>query len=279
MSDVYATPKSDPENTSQLDPEDTLKRALAGQYDFNLSAVFSEAWQLTDGIKWRTHLALLVYGLVPILFFLVVGIFAGAVLFSNGIEEADLEGMADSMQLAADAFGIISTIIFMPLNVGLGMIGLKRATGRDFRISESLCYFQYYPALAVIGLVWGLISFVSFGLPGYNLWFLIFLLPGLYLSVAIFYSTFLVVEKNFPAIESLKISFTVIRHHWFKFFGLLIYSYLLNFLGALLLLLGLLWTVPLTLVAIGIVYRDVFGSHHREVSSDDNTLSENTNGL
>jgi uncharacterized membrane protein len=50
-----------------------------------------------------------------------------------------------------------------------------------------------------------------------------------------------------------------IMHHWFKVFFLLLAMSLIIFASMLPLLIGLNWAYPMSVVLIGILYREIFG--------------------
>jgi len=77
------------------------------------------------------------------------------------------------------------------------------------------------------------------------------LIAGLYLM----FTEYLVIDKNHMPIEAVKESYRITKGNWWKLLGLCLALGLLNVLGALALVIGLLVTVPLTMLAIVHVYR------------------------
>jgi len=83
--------------------------------------------------------------------------------------------------------------------------------------------------------------------------------PGIYLGVAYSFTTALIVDRKFDFWEAMETSRKVISKRWFSFFGFVLVLVLINIVGALLLGVGLLFTIPLTMCAIAAAYQDILG--------------------
>jgi uncharacterized membrane protein len=81
------------------------------------------------------------------------------------------------------------------------------------------------------------------------------IVPGIYLMLRFQFYKFLVVDKGLEPIEALRESARVTRGHIWQLFGLFCISVVLNMLGLLALGVGLLVTVPITLLAYTYVYK------------------------
>ena len=82
---------------------------------------------------------------------------------------------------------------------------------------------------------------------------------GLYLSVAYMLALPLVAERGLTPWQALETSRKAISRHWFKVFGLLLVLSLLMLVSMIPLFIGLIWTGPLFVVSMGILYRTIFG--------------------
>jgi len=87
----------------------------------------------------------------------------------------------------------------------------------------------------------------------------LFIIPGIYLAVAFTFGLPLVVEKNMSPIEALKVSRKVVHYKWFSFAGFLLLGMVIVVVGAIALLVGLVWAIPLVTLAWAMAYRDIFG--------------------
>lgn len=89
--------------------------------------------------------------------------------------------------------------------------------------------------------------------------FILLIVPGFYLLARFGLVPFFVLDQNLGPIEALKAASKASEgKRWFLFL-FFISAFLTNVLGALLLLVGLLFTIPLTLVAFAVVYRKLTG--------------------
>lgn len=85
---------------------------------------------------------------------------------------------------------------------------------------------------------------------------LIFLIvPGIVLAVRLQFVSFLIVEKRLGPVEAIKKSLKITKNNFFALLGLSIVSLLINLLGLVLLLVGLLVTIPLTSLINARVYQ------------------------
>ena len=83
--------------------------------------------------------------------------------------------------------------------------------------------------------------------------------PGIYLSVAYMFTWPLIVEKGLSPWQALEASRKAVTHCWFRSLGLFTLLSLIMVLAAFALLIGLLWAIPLMMLAYGVLYRIIFG--------------------
>ena len=89
--------------------------------------------------------------------------------------------------------------------------------------------------------------------------FLLLILPGIYLMVAYSMAMPLVVEKNMSPWQALETSRKAISKRWFSYLFLGILFSIIAGLSVLTLGLAFIWTVPLMMIAYGVLYRNMFG--------------------
>ena len=107
--------------------------------------------------------------------------------------------------------------------------------------------------------------------------FALFILPGIYLSIAYAFAPYLITEKDMGVWESLETSRKAITAFWWRYFGLMLVGLLMIIAGAIPLAIGLLWALPILAIATGEVFADTFGenSTHESLNHDsDDTESE-----
>jgi uncharacterized membrane protein len=145
---------------------------------------------------------------------------------------------------------ILLAALTIPMTVGLWMIGVKIATDQPCEPTEVL---QYYPKIVNLFLTY--ITMYILIIIG----FCLFILPGIYLSVAYYLALPLAAEKNLSVWQALETSRKAINHVWFSVFGLFIILGLLCIATIFTLGIGMIWVMPLMMISYGIIYRTIFG--------------------
>ena len=84
--------------------------------------------------------------------------------------------------------------------------------------------------------------------------FVLLIIPGIIAAVGLAFTTLLIVDKKLTAVEALKESWRITKGNRLQIFILLIVLILINMLGAILLFIGLLVSVPVSLLAIAGAY-------------------------
>jgi len=110
-------------------------------------------------------------------------------------------------------------------------------------------FWQYLATSLVIGVV------VIVGL-------LLLIVPGVIFALALSMAPYLVIEKRLWPLPALKESWRMTKGNWLKLLLLGIVIAVLNFIGAFLLLVGLLVTVPISVLAMVHVYRALASRVH-----------------
>ncbi len=243
MSNVYQTPESSLLNT-KLSSGDygSLEKAITGDYEFSIGSVLSEAWEKTYGVKWQFQLAFLYYFLTILAVVIVLGIaIAGLMALS---QDPAMEGL---MQVISQ-LGI--NLVMMPIIMGITIMGIKRSVSSP--ISAGLvfsCFSKTLPLFATLVLMYILI-FIGF---------ILLIVPGIYLMIAYFMAMPLVVEKNMGPWQAMETSRKAITHRWFSIFGIFFIMGIILVISAIPLGIGLIWSIPMLYIIIGITYRNMFG--------------------
>lgn len=105
-------------------------------------------------------------------------------------------------------------------------------------------------SLALVPLMLG--GLVSSLLTGVGVMLLI--LPGIYLAVAWAFTALLIIDKKLDFWPAMEISRRVITAQWWRMFGLMIVAGILGALGAIVLLVGLFFTIPIAFGSVVIAY-------------------------
>ncbi len=219
-----------------------------GDYDFSIGAILSESWKRTNGLKGAFWAA----GAIAVFAILGLSIFVGGGM-------SVVVGNADSIAgvLSSVLLQLVIMAVMYPYAAGVMMLGIDRSVDLPVSYKSVFGYFPYtLPLLAVAVLMSVLIT----------IGFLLLLAPGIYLSLAYIFAVPLVVEKNLGIWEAMETSRRKVTRHWFKLFFLFLIMGIILFISALPFGLGLIWTYPMTVAMVGVLYRDIFGVETAETS-------------
>lgn len=147
---------------------------------------------------------------------------------------------------------IIGYIIQLLLGIGFIHIGLKVVDKLKPEIADLYSHSERLVDYFIVSILYGLIVFGGL---------LLLVVPGIIWSVRFSFATFYVIDKKMKPVEALKASYAATKGMFWDLFLFMIAIGLLNLLGSIPLGLGLLITVPITMVAMAYVYRKVTGGH------------------
>lgn len=143
-----------------------------------------------------------------------------------------------------------SPFLMPPLYAGFFVVGFKLLAKQSVEFSNFWQGFSYFLALVLASILMGIFIFIGF---------LLLIIPGIYLSVAYSFTVPFIVQKQMHFWQAMETSRRLISNNWFSFFGLLLVLGLINIVGAILLLVGLLVTIPWTFLTIAAAYFDIVG--------------------
>ena len=190
-------------------------------------------------------------------YFIAMGLYA---LIGIGIAVAQELTVGTGTGVASSLVEILTTLIMFPLGVGLGLLGIRRAAGKDTPVST-----LWEPYNQAIPLIFMFVLMVLLIVAG----FLLLVLPGIYLSIAYSLAPYLIVEKNMGVWEALETSRKAITQCWWRYFGLMLVAMLLIIIGSIPLLIGLVWVLPIVVIATGEVFAKTFGNPESEAMEAD----------
>ena len=90
--------------------------------------------------------------------------------------------------------------------------------------------------------------------------YLLLIIPGIILSLALCFTSLLVIDKDMDALEAMKESVRITKGNRLKLLGLFLFFLVLNVIGVLMLFVGLLVTLPVSYMAFVHAYRVLSGS-------------------
>lgn len=207
---------------------------------------------------------------------LIVGVIylvSGAI--SEGAERQD--------QLTSALIGVVMWIIQLIIGMGMIKIALKFADNQKGQFADLYNQYPLFFKYLLASILNGLIIFIgmiplliyiffiyrattSFGattsqsttLPPLALLpilALIMMIPILIFGIRLQFYSYFIIDKEYGPIEALKQSWTATKGNYWRLVLLSLATVGLNLLGALALLIGLLWTIPTTSIATASVYK------------------------
>ncbi len=184
-------------------------------------------------------------------FFIVVGILVLAITL--GLNGAVVE-MNSYSEGWAFILGIIALVAGIVLDVGLIVITLRFCDGNRGTVTDLFIHYPLGPRYFISKLIFILMVLVG----------MVFLIvPGVILALVFQFCGYHVVDEGTGAVEALRRSAATTRDARWRLFLFALLVLLINIAGFLCLLVGLLLTVPATLLAYAHVFRQLqaHGSH------------------
>ena len=200
--------------------------------DWSIGEVLKTASEKQVGFKFSYAKAIAVYAAISIVITLV--------------QETTVGAAGD---VAASVVEILVTLTLFPLGVGLGLLGIRRAAGRETPVST--LWEPYSQAIPLIVMFLLMAVLVVAG-------FFLLVLPGIYLSIAYSFAPYLITEKNMGVWEAMETARKAITQYWWRYFGLMLIAALLIIVGSIPLLVGLIWVFPIVGIATGEVFAATF---------------------
>lgn len=256
----YSAPQSNLQSSPPALAVPSVDEALARGYDFGIGALMGEAWQRTKGTKGLIIGGFLVFyaamfALVNVLSIIlaVVGVagIAGAGLLAGEDAGGGLAvGAMIAFVLGSFVIGMLAAALTYPLLAGVNMLGIRRAADQPLRFNEIFSHFGRTLPVVICVLLSSLLI---------TLGYCLFVLPGIYLTVAYMLAVPLVVERGLSPWAALEASRKAITQHWFKVCALLLIVGVLATLSVFTLGIALIWLLPWAIVCLGVLYRTIFG--------------------
>ena len=243
MGDIYATPEAELSQHIGGDRAGgNIDDAVAGNFEVGMLETLGEAWRGLKGFKLKCWIAILLY----LLTFIVVGIGFGVIVAIVGQSGGD-----ESVLMVLNIlFQVVITAVALPMSLAVLVMAMRHANGKAVSAGEIYRHFGVVLTLVIGYIVMTIMILIGFAL---------LVLPGIYLVFAYMFAMPMMLEKKmgfWQAMETSRKALTGII--WFRFVGFLILLWFVNVLG-LVTIIGWIWTVPLTLLTVAMVYQKIFG--------------------
>jgi hypothetical protein len=145
-----------------------------------------------------------------------------------------------------------------PLIAGFHIFTMKKLMGRNAEFGDLFKGFNLFVPTLVASLLIGLFTFAGT---------LLCLIPGLVVAAMYKFTYLFIVDKQMDFWPAMQASHAVVKNDYFGFTMFLILAFLVNLLGVLCCIVGLLVTIPLTFAAITVAYKEIVGFEPRTADS------------
>ena len=142
--------------------------------------------------------------------------------------------------------GLVFAVVNMIVTMGTMKIALKFCDGQKGEYSD---LYNMYP------MFWGYLGAAILYAIMVVAGTVLLIIPGIIVAIQFGFFGYLIIDKQMGVMDSLKMSSKVTNGAKWKLFGLAILSILINIAGAVCLLVGLLVTIPTTMLAWAYAYR------------------------
>lgn len=146
--------------------------------------------------------------------------------------------------------GAVPLILQGPMLIGMHIVCWRKLMGGRVDLNDLFKGFNYFvPSLAAVVLI---AIFAAIG-------FLLCIIPGLVVLAMYKFTYLFIADKKMDFWAAMQASHSIVKQDYFGFTMFVVAMLLLNVLGVLCCVVGLLVTVPVTYAAITAAYRDVVG--------------------
>lgn len=194
--------------------------------NLNIQEIFSEAWIKTKNNYWF--------------------------LFCLFVVSTIIIGLTQHSDLLA-------FVVSIPIGIATLTIAILIANGHTPKYGDLFKSFDNYKI--TLNYILASILFMIIVLLG----LFVFLIPGIYLAIRLQFYKFLIIENgNVRPVEALKESMRMTKGHFWDLLGFMIVILIMNLIGVIPFGLGLIITIPLTIVASAVLYKKLL-PHHQHV--------------
>jgi uncharacterized membrane protein len=152
----------------------------------------------------------------------------------------------------------VPVILQGPMIAGLHIFTMKKLMGRRAEFADLFTGFNYFVPTLVASIVIGLFVFAGT---------LLCVIPGLVVAAMYKFTYLFIVDKRMDFWPAMQASHAVVKRDYAGFTLFLILMALVNVLGALCCIVGLLVSVPVTFAAITVAYKEIVGFEQRTVDA------------
>ncbi len=144
----------------------------------------------------------------------------------------------------------VPLILTGPLMAGFHIVCMKKLANKRAEFADLIAGFNFFIPALVASLVISVFIFAGM---------LACLIPGLVVAAMYKFTYLFIVDKRMDFWQAMQASHAVVKNDYFGFTMFLLGMFLVNVLGFLCFVVGLLVSIPVTIAAITIAYREIVG--------------------
>ncbi len=200
--------------------ENKLDRLIEVGYDFDLVEAFRAGWDMFQ-VKPLYSMA---YGMLIVSCQIMFAVYLNDIAF------------------------VFSLFLAGPLYAGFFLVANKISRNEEVIYPDFFTGFSYYIPVILVWVVAQVLAVIG-------LFF--FIIPGVYLMVGYLFGVLMAIFGGMDFWKAMEYSRRLIHVKWWKFFLLALSLLILNLLGALLFIVGLIATLPLTYYVIYCLFEEI----------------------
>jgi uncharacterized membrane protein len=214
-----------------------------------------EAWKILQpnfGV-WAPSVLIAVVLLYAVMFGMMfaLGAILGLQITAMGVQPnaSAATGFAITAMLMPIIVGFAAGILSYVMLGGLYYMGVKAARGEPIEIGDVFAGFKLFPNL--VGAYFLVQLLVIAGM-------ILCVLPGLIMQGLMMLVVPIIMDQKVGPVRAIQMSFEVLKREWWMPILFFIVVSILSGLGAIACGIGIIFTLPLMFISMGIVYRDFF---------------------
>jgi len=184
----------------------------------------------------------------------------------TGIKATPGKWIGEGWELVKADMGtyVLISLIFFLLNgvpfiqgaliAGFHIYTMKKIMGRPAEFGDLFKGFNFFIPTLVAAILIGLFTFLGT---------LLCIIPGLVVAAMYKFTYLFIVDKRMDFWPAMEASHAVVKNDYFGFTMFLLLAVLVNLLGALCCIVGLLVSIPVTFAAITVAYKELVGFDQR----------------
>lgn len=175
-------------------------------------------------------------------FFVLLLVVAWLVFFALWI----VGGMVQGSALLSFVMGLVNWAVQILIGIGFIKIALKFVDGGKGEIADLFSGKSSFVSYLIASILYGIMVMVGS---------ILLIIPGIIVAIIFMFYGYLIVDKRMAPIDALKKSMEITKGEGVHLFLFVLAAILVNILGALCLFVGLIVSVPVTLIANADIYR------------------------